>query len=47
MVQETIDVEVHDAKGCSHGTEYELVIDDSNSSLSYVMRLLAVLTLGA
>ena len=46
MVQTTIDVEVHDAKGYSHSTEDEVVIDESKFSSSYVIRLLA-LTLGA
>ena len=40
MVQTTIDVEVNDAKGCSHPTEDEVVIDESmeNDNLSLDLR---------
>ena len=46
MIQANIDVEVHDAKACSHGKGDDVVVDESNSSSSHVIRLLAS-TLGA
>ena len=46
MIQANIDVEVHDAEACSHGKGDDVVVDESNSSSSYVIRLLAS-TLGA
>lgn len=32
LVQATIDVEMHDAQGCSHGIGSEVVIEESISS---------------